>query len=49
MNVPINIKATAHVKVTKLDDAGNVVSVEEHEVTLTKEEAEALWHSQQQE
>lgn len=44
----LNIKATAKVKITKLDDKGLVVGVEEHEVTLTEEEAEALWQSQQQ-
>lgn len=45
----LNLMATAKVKLTKLDDAGNLISVEEHEVELTREEAEALWHSQQQE
>lgn len=43
----INLKATAHVKITKQDEHGNVIGVEEHKVSLTREEAEALWHSQQ--
>lgn len=43
----LNIKATAHVKLTKIDDKGNEI-VEEHDVELTQEEAEELWHSQQQ-
>lgn len=42
------IKATARVRLTKIDEAGNVVDVEEHDVELTPEEANALWHSQQQ-
>lgn len=45
----LNLKASAKVKVTKKDQHGNVIGVEEHEVDLTKEEAEALWQSQQQE
>lgn len=43
----INIRATAKVKLTKLDDNGNVVGIEEKDITLTEEEAEALWRSQQ--
>ena len=46
--VGIKLKATAEVKVTKLDEAGNVIGVEMHTVNLTDEEAAALWHSQQQ-
>ena len=46
-NLPL--KATAHVKLIKLDDNGNEIGVEEHEVNLTEEEAKALWQSQQQE
>lgn len=46
-NAPI--KATATVTLTKRDEHGNIISVEEHRVALTKEEVEALWHSQQQE
>lgn len=42
------LKATAIVKITKLDGNGNVIGVEEHTVNLTEEEAEKLWHSQQQ-
>lgn len=45
----LTLKATARVKITKLDESGNIVGVEEHEVGLTEEEAKALWHSQQQE
>lgn len=44
----LNLKATAKVKLTKLDEHGKVIGVEEHEVELTREEAEAIWHSQQQ-
>lgn len=42
------IKATAQVILTKRDEHGNVISVEEHNVTLTKKEAEELWHLRQQ-
>ena len=45
----LHLKATARVKITKQDEHGNVIGVEEHTVELTREEAEALWHSQQQE
>lgn len=45
----LNISATARVKLTKLDEKGNVVEVIEKDVDLTREEAQALWHSQQQE
>lgn len=45
----LKIKATAEVKLTKLDENGNVVGVETHTVNLTDEEAAALWHSQLQE
>lgn len=48
MSESISLKATARVKLTKCDEAGNVVEVEEHEVKLTKEEAEELWHLHQQ-
>lgn len=47
-NEGLNMKATARVRLTKLDEAGNVIGFEEREVELTKEEAEALWLSQQQ-
>lgn len=49
MEAKLNLTAKAHVKLTKLDNNGNVLSIDEHEVELTREEAEALWHSQQQE
>lgn len=44
-----NLTATAHVKLTKLDEAGNVIGFEEREVKLTEEEAKELWLLQQQE
>jgi hypothetical protein len=44
----LKLRATARVKLTKLDENGKVIEVTEQEVELTKEEAEALWHSQQQ-
>lgn len=44
----LNLKATALVTLTKLDENGNVVGTEEHEVNLTEEEAATLWHSLQQ-
>ena len=47
MSNELRLKATAHVKITKTDDKGNVV-VEEHDVNLTEEEARQLWLSQQQ-
>lgn len=45
----LKINATAKVKVTKLDKSGKVIGIEESTVNLTEKEAEALWHSQQQE
>jgi len=45
----LELKAKALVKLTKYDEHGNVIGVEEHEVELTEKEAEALWHSQTQE
>lgn len=48
-NEGLRLTAKAHVKLTKLDESGNIISVEEREVNLTDEEAEALWHSQQRE
>lgn len=47
-NEGLQLKATATVRLTKLDETGNVIDVEEHTVDLTEEEATALWHSQQQ-
>ena len=49
MEAKIGLTAKAKVKLTKLDEARNVIEEKEHEVELTREEAEALWHSQQQE
>lgn len=49
MEEGLNLKATARVSITKLDERGIVIGIEEHEVDLTKEEAESLWHSLQQE
>lgn len=45
----IALRATAHVTLTKLDEHGNIVEVLENDVDLTDEEAQAIWHSQQQE
>lgn len=47
--VGLQLKATATVRLTKLDEAGNVIGVEEREINLTEEEAKELWHLQQQE
>ena len=44
----LNIQATAHVKITKLDENDKVIEVCEHNTQLTREEAERLWLSQQQ-
>lgn len=44
----LQIRATARVKITKRDEAGNIIGVEEQVVQLTDEEAKNLWHSQQQ-
>ena len=49
MESTVNLIAKARVKLTKLDEYGEVIGIEEHEVDLTREEAEALWRSQQQE
>ena len=49
MTEGLNLKAVAHVKLTKLDEAGNVCEVVEKDVKLTQKEAEELWRSQQQE
>lgn len=48
MKEDLQLKAKAHVKLTKIDDNGNV-TVEEHDVDLTEEEARQLWLSQVQE
>ena len=45
----LKLKASARVKITKQDENGNVIGVEEHTVELTEEEAKALWHSRQPE
>lgn len=44
----LHLSATAHVKLTKLDELGNAIAVETQEVTLTDKEAEELWLLQQQ-
>ena len=44
----LQLTATAKVKLTKLDEHGNVIGVEEQTIQLTEEEAKNLWHSQQQ-
>lgn len=49
MKEGLELKATARVTLTKLDENGKIIGVEEHDVDLTKEEANALWHSLQQE
>lgn len=43
------ISATARVKLTKLDEHGNIISTDEHTVKLTEEEAKTLWLSRHQE
>lgn len=45
----LQLKATATVKLTKLDENGNTIGVEEREVNLTEEEAKEIWHLQRQE
>jgi hypothetical protein len=45
----LNLKATAKVTLTKLDENGKVIGVEQREIDLTKEEASELWRSLQQE
>lgn len=47
-NEGLQLKATATVKLLKYDDKGNLIGSEKHTVELTKEEAQAIWHSQQQ-
>jgi hypothetical protein len=47
MKEELNISAKAHVKLTKIDDKGHTISVEEHESNLTEEEAQELWRLQQ--
>lgn len=42
------LKATARVKLTKLDDSGAVIGIEEKVVELSREEVEALWDLQEQ-
>ena len=44
----MKVGAVAKVKLTKLAQDGSVLEVNEHTVELTEKEAEALWHSQQQ-
>ena len=45
----IQLKATARVTLTKLDENGNVVGTEVQNMPLTEEEAKELWRLQQQE
>ena len=47
-NDGVPVSATAHIRITKLDDNNNIIAVEEHDVDLTLKEAEELWHLQQQ-
>lgn len=47
-NEGLKIEAKAKVKLTKLDEHGQVIGYEEHDVTLSEEEAKELWHLQQQ-
>lgn len=49
MNEGLNLKATARVVIKKFDEHGNFIGDEEHEVELTKEEVNNIWHSLQQE
>lgn len=44
----LKLTATAVVKITKLDENGNIIEVEERTIALTEEEAKELWLSQQQ-
>lgn len=44
----LKLTAKAVVKITKLDENGQVIGIEEHETNLTEEEARALWPSLQQ-
>lgn len=47
-NEGLQLKAVARVRLTKLDEAGNVISVEEQDVELSEKEVKELWHSQMQ-
>lgn len=49
MNDGLNLSAKVKVRLTKLDNNGNVVGIDEHECSLTREEAEKLWQLQKQE
>lgn len=44
----IGLQATAHVKLTKRDENGNIIDVIERDVELTEEEAREIWRLQQQ-
>ena len=48
MESNLKLRATARVKLTKLDENNNIIGVEEHDVELTEQEAKELWHLQQQ-
>lgn len=47
-NEGLQLKATATVRLLKYDENDTLISTEEHTVELTEEEANAIWHSQQQ-
>lgn len=46
MTSDLQLQAVAHVKLTKLDDKGNIIDVTEQDVVLTEKEAKELWLSQ---
>lgn len=48
MSESIRLRATANVKLTKYDEDGNVIGIEEQIINLTEQEARELWLSQQQ-
>ena len=45
----LNLKATARVTIKKYDENDEFIGTEEHEVELTQEEVNNLWHSLPQE
>lgn len=49
MSENLQLRATARVKLTKVDENGAIIGVEEHEVELTEKEAQEIWRLQQQE
>lgn len=42
------LNAKVKVKLTKLDEHGNLIDEQEHEVLMSAEEASKLWQSQMQ-